>query len=47
MVFQKGKLAFQVLFIVLFDLTTTFCQSIRYNTDQTFKSKSLKFDCLN
>jgi hypothetical protein len=44
---EKGKTTFQVLFVVLLQLTTTNCQYILYNTDQTFKSSSLEYDCLN
>jgi hypothetical protein len=45
--FEKGKIAFQLFFIVLFQWTSTSCQLSLYNTDQTFKSNSLQFDCLN
>ncbi len=45
--FKKGKTTFQVLYIVLFQLTSITCQLNLYNTDQTFKSDSLQFDCLN
>jgi hypothetical protein len=45
--FQKGKTTFQILFVVLFQLTTTCCQFILYNTDQTFKINSFGYDCLN
>jgi hypothetical protein len=45
--FQNGKTTFQVLFVVLFQLTTTSSQFILYNTDQTLKSNSFDYDCLN
>ncbi len=45
--FKKGKIAFQVLLIVLFQWTSATCQLNLYNTDQRFKSNSLQFDCLN
>jgi hypothetical protein len=45
--FKKGKIAFQLFFIVLFQWTSISCQLNLYNTNQTFKSNSLQFDCLN
>jgi hypothetical protein len=43
----KGKIAFQVLLIILFQWTTIAYQFNLYHTDQRFKSHSFQFDCLN
>jgi hypothetical protein len=45
--FKKGKIAFQVLLLVLFQWSTTICQLNLYDTDQRFQSNPLQFDCLN
>ncbi len=45
--FEKGKIAFQLLLIVLFRWASTTCHLNLYNTDRTLKSNSLQFDCLN
>jgi hypothetical protein len=45
--FQKGKTTFQVLFAVLLQLASITCQLNLYNTDQTFKSNSLEYNCLD
>jgi hypothetical protein len=43
--FKEGKIAFQVLLIVLFQWSTTICQLNLYDTNR--KSNPLQFDCLN
>jgi hypothetical protein len=44
---NKGKIAFQVLLIVLFQWTTIAYQFNLYNTDQRFTRHPFQFDCLN
>ncbi len=45
--FEKGKIASQLIFIVLFRWTSITCHLNLYDTDQAFKSNPLQFDCLN
>jgi hypothetical protein len=44
---KKGKIAFQVLLLVLFQWSTSICQLNLYNTDRRFQSNPLQFDCFN
>ena len=45
--FEKGKIAFQVILIVLFQWASTTGRLNLYDTDPRFKSNSLQFDCLD
>lgn len=47
MAFKQGKKVFQVLSIVLFQLTITDCQLNIYSIDENYAASSLPFDCIN
>ena len=44
---RKGKIAFQVLIIVLYQWSTINDQSNLYDIDKRFQSNAFQFDCLN